>query len=219
MRNIHLSLSKKPVRLGSALAWFIVFVVVVIAVVVTQRVMKATAKDPDTCLDLEPWKEWKLRESSTDPKPLQGTSEEQPDITKGLQYDVNVTWQNESRGELFLIVQSDGMVYGGWSGHYHKEQAKLTIDVQDGAFTGYVCPLKIYQDENGRDPSKLYFIANGSFLIHEYDMKSKYRIVTGDLYVTGWIEADYTVSGNVIITSDGMHFETYDYTAYSPVRR
>jgi hypothetical protein len=197
--------------------WFLIFVVVVIVVVLAQRLMKETAKDPDTCLDLEPWKEWRLRESN--PKALQMLSEEQPDITKGVRYDVNVNYQDEGRGQLYLVIQPDGMVMGAWNGHYHKEKSKLSIDIQNGDFAGYVCPLKIYRDENGEDPSKLYFIAKGDFLIHESDLESKYHIITGALYVTGWIDADYAVRGKIVITSDEKYSEIYDWRAYNLVRK
>jgi len=192
-------------------------VVVVIVVVLAQRVMKETVKDPDTCLDLEPWKEWRLRESN--PKVLQEPSEKQPDITKGVQYDVNVNYQDENRGQLYLVIQPDGIVIGAWHGHYHKEKSKLGVDIQDGDFAGYVCPLKIYRDENGEDPSKLYFIAKGDFLIHEYDLKSKYHIITGDLYVTGWVESDCAVHGKVVITSDEKYSEAFDWMASHPVKK
>ncbi len=217
MQNVHLHSSTKQIRSGSALVCLLVIVGLVVAVMLVQGVMKKTAKDPDTCLDLEPWKEWRLRESNA--KPIEEPFEEQPDITEGVRYDVNVKYQDESRGEIYLVIQPDGMVRGRWHGNYYKEKSKLNFDVQSSDFEGYVCPLKIYQDENGEDPSKLYFIAKGTFLIHETDLKNNYRIRIGDLYVTGWLETDYVAYGKLVITTDEKYSETYDWKAYRPVKK
>ena len=217
MRNVHRNLSTKPIRSGSALVLFLVFVGLVIAVILAQGVKKKAAKDPDTCFDLEPWTEWRLRKSNA--KALEEPSKEQPDITDGVRYDPDVNYQDERRGEINLVIHPDGTVSGAWHGYYHKEP-KLNFDIQGGDFEGYVCPLKLYQDENGEDPSKLYFIAKGSFLIHEYGSKNnKYHISMGNLYVTGWIEADYTGHGKLVITSDEKYSETYDWKAYRPIKK
>ena len=217
MQNVDLHSSTTPIRSGSALVWFLVVVGLVIVIMLVQGVMRKTAKDPDTCFDIEPWTEWRLRKSNA--RALKEPSEEQPDITEGVRYDVSVNYQDENRGEMDLVIQPDGTVMGAWHGYYHKEKPKLSFDIQGGAFEGYVCPLKIYQDEKGEDPSKLYFIAKGDFLIHESDLKTKYRIRVGDLYVTGWLEADYVAYGKLVITSDEKYSETYDWKAYRPVKR
>ena len=217
MRNAHMHPSKKTARLGSALVGLLVVIGLVIVIMLAKTVMKKTAKDPDTCLDLKPWKEWRLRESSA--KALGAPSEEQPDITETIRYDFNLSHQNETRGEMYLVIHPDGTVMGAWNGHYHEEKLKLTYDIQDGRFQGYACPLKIYQDANGQDPSKLYFIAKGDFILHEYDLKSKYHIRVGDLYVTGWIEPDYAVNGKLVLTSDEKYFETYEWNVSHPIKK
>ena len=208
MQNVHVHSSTKPIRLGSALVWFLVVVGLVIVIMLVQGVMKKTAKDPDTCLDLEPWTEWRLRKSNA--KVLEEPSEEQPDITEGVRYDINVNYQDESRGEIDLVIQPDGMVRGAWHGYYHKEKPKLYFDIQGGDFEGYVCPLKIYQDENGQDPSKLYFIAKGNFLILETNFDNgKVKNAIGNIYVTGWINPDYSVTGKITITSDKKSLQAF----------
>ena len=217
MQNVHLRLSTKPIRSGSTLVWFLVFVGLVIVVIVAQVVMKKTAKDPDTCFDLEPWTEWRLRESNA--KAPGEPSEEQPDITEGVRYNVGVIYQDEIRGNILLWIQPDGTVMGAWQGYYHDVESKLQFDIQGGDFEGYVCPLKIYQDENGQDLSKLHFIAKGDFLIHEFDSGTKYRIRVGDLYVTGWLETDYVAYGKLVITSNEKYSETYDWKAFRPVKK
>lgn len=216
MQNVHLHSSTKPIRLGSALLGLLVVVGLVIVVFLTQVVMKKMAKDPDTCFDLEPWKEWRLRKSNA--KPIGEPSEEQPDITEGVQYDVPVKHQDRNCGRIRLWIRPNGTVSGAWQGNYYTK-SKVNIDVQNGGFEGYVCPLKIYQDEIDEDPSKLYFIAKGKFLIHESDSKNKYRVRVGDLYVTGWLEADYVVYGKLIITSDEKYSRTHNWEAKRPARR
>ena len=67
---------------------------------------------------------------------------------------------------------------------------------------GNIDPAKIYEDENGPDPSKLYFITKGDFLILEDRNDGRMRRVHGEIYVTGWFENDVSAHGELHITSD-----------------
>ena len=59
-------------------------------------------------------------------------------------------------------------------------EKKDNFDIQNGPFEGKVYPGKIYRDEKGEDPSKLYFLGKGKFMIHKVSAETKeYRIVGG----------------------------------------
>lgn len=214
MRTLPLQSSAKSNRSGSAITALLVIAGLVIVVFLTRTYLKNTAKDPDTCVGLKPWEEWRLRETSE--KPAETPFEEQPDISKRLEYNVRVLLQDESRGKLLLVIQPDGSVKGGWSGRY-RETDKTDHDIQGSGFNGFVCPLKTYQDENGEDPSKLYFIAKGTFMIHENDSKSKMRISAGDLYLVGWLESDHSINGELTITTNEKYYETFECKAIRPI--
>jgi len=181
--------------------------------------VKTSAKDPDLYDGLKPWKEWRLRQASK--KPEQKPSAEQPDITKGVQFDTNVSDQgtDEPRGELSFVILPDGSVSGRWYGFYHKK-GKINFQILDGDFEGKVFPAKICRDVGGEeDPSKLYFIAKGGFSMQETN--SEKMTVTnraGDIYVRGRLSPKYAATGEVTITSNERYFETFTWKADQPVR-
>jgi hypothetical protein len=201
---------------GSALVGLVVIIVLVLLVYGVQRYLKATTPDPDIAKDLPPWKEWRLREQSQ--KPAAELGEQQPKMDKQLVYSMNAEMPEtlDPRGEVTLNILPDGTVWGTWLGSYYNDK-KENFDIQSGGFEGSVFPGKTYEDENGQDPAKLYFLAKGSFLLHRADFKSgSYKIVAGDIYARGWISKDLSVLGDVTITSDDRYSETFVWRAARP---
>ena len=210
MQRAHFQHRLRTNRPASAL----VIVLVVIAIGLILYFIDFSAlfpkPDPDTAEGLAPWKEWRLRQKNVPAEPQQ-PSDEQPKITKSLEYDTNAWLDDAPRGEIVLTIVPDGTVAGGWHGTYHNEK-KEQCDIQDGKFAGMVYPAKLYRDENGEDPSKLYFLAKGDFAFHKFKT-GKFRFIGGDIYVKGWLNREYSVKGHIIITSNEKYFETFDFRA------
>jgi hypothetical protein len=215
MRIIQLDKARGRRRGFSPLLALIIIGLLVLVVFLGQRYMKATAKDPDLCYDLKPWKEWRLREASE--KPIPEISAEQPALTEGLKYDTNLKNKEggEPRGELVVFIGPEGSVSGNWSGTYHKGRER-SFQIMGGEFGGRVFPGKIYHNEtNEEDPTKLYLMAAGEFLVQESDSE-KGRVVNsmGQIYVQGWLDGEYVLSGEVTITSDEKYFETFTWRTF-----
>lgn len=210
MRAIHLREGQRRYGGSSLVRVLLIIAGLVCVAVFVQWYMKPPDKDPDLCDDLKPWIEWRIRERSQ--KPEQEPSGKQPDITKTLDFDMNLIDKdiNKPRGEMLLAIGTKGSVSGRWYGFYWKTRTR-NFQIIGGDFAGKVYPAKIYRSESGEeDPSKLYFIAKGKFLVQEADSK-KGRIhnIAGDIYVKGWLNSEYTVTGEVTITSDEKYFETF----------
>jgi len=210
MQRAHFQHRLRTNRSASAL--IIILVVIAIGLILSFIDFSALfpKPDPDTAEGLAPWQEWRLRQENVLAEPQQ-PSEAQPKITKTLEYDTNAKLDNEPRGEISLVIGPGGVVAGGWYGTYHTEK-KEQCDIQGGGFAGMVYPAKIYRDENGEDPSKLYFLAKGGFAFHKFKT-GKFRIIGGDIYVNGWLNRDYSVKGQITITSNEKYFETFDFKA------
>jgi hypothetical protein len=117
-----------------------------------------------------------------------------------------------------MWVTSEGQIRGNWSGNYYNAK-KENFDVQAGGFEGKVYPGKIYRDDKGEDPSRLYFLAKGKFLIHRMSSDAKrYHIHPGDIYVRGWLKPDLSVTSEIIITSDEKYFETFSWKVSRPAK-
>ncbi|MGD0077642.1 MAG: hypothetical protein ABSB91_03335 [Sedimentisphaerales bacterium] len=205
-------------RRGSAGIILIIILVIAAVIFGVQKWGKSKTPDPDTAQNLMPWKEWRLREQS--PKPVPPPGDKQAQITKTLKYDANVELAEtkEPRGEIQMIISPDGAVLGEWSGTYYNSK-KDNFDVQGGKFNGKIYPGKIYQDEKGQDPAKLYFLAKGQFLIHHMAADTnKYHVLTGDLYVTGWLNPDFSIASDITITSDEKYSQVFHWQAGRPAK-
>jgi len=174
-----------------------------------------TQKDPDLYYDLKPWKEWRLREASEKPIPEQLA--EQPVITEMLKFDTNLKKKGseDPRGELLVYIGTNGGVGGNWSGTYYKGRER-NFDIMSGNFEGRAYPGKIFRNEAGEeDRTKLYIMAKGRFLLQESDTKKGMLYTNaGDIYVQGWLDSEFVLSGEVTITSDEKYFETFTWRTF-----
>jgi hypothetical protein len=207
-------------RPASALVGLLIVIALVFLVYFVQWYLRKTAKDPDICHDLMPWKEWRLRQSSE--KPQQGPSEEQVKLTESLAYDSNLRVKDgdEPRGEIRFVVKPEGSVFGEWYGMYHRGRT-ASFQIMAGDFEGKVYPAKIYRDENGEeDPSQLYFLAKGDFWVQGTNSeKGTIFNKNGQIYVRGWISPKRVSMGEVTITSDEKYFEIFTWKTYRPVKK
>jgi hypothetical protein len=130
----------------------------------------------------------------------------QPRLEEGLRYVTEVYDDDEPRGEIRLSILEDGDARARWAGDFTIGSKHYTAVMKQGSgiqtnmnlLKGNIAPLKIYQDENGRDRSRLYVITKGFFHLEESE---KEESVSGIAYVTAWINKDYTAEGSLWIPS------------------
>ena len=207
MRSAHL---QHPPQINRP-AFVVLLMLLVIVVVGTLIWLDPSAlfnrSDPDL-----PWnEEFRLLKPGQQAKHT--PSPEQPNITRILLFKADVEQQQEPRGQIELVIQPDGTVEGGWAAEYNPSP-KINYLVMGADFKGNIDPSNIYTDEDGEDRSKLYFITKGKFIILETRLQSgKVRSVKGRIYVRGWVDTDYTATGEITITSDKRSFQTFSWQA------
>ena len=183
---------------------------------IRDRYRKSNAPDPDTAMGLAPWTEWRLRRQSQ--KPAVQVSDKQAKITTLLKYDANVelTETREPRGEIEMGITPDGAVYGAWGGTYY-DSKKDNFD-GGGKFEGKIYPGKIYRDEKGEDPSKLFFLAKGRYsIIQTITENNKVRVLAGDMYVSGWLNPDFSIASDITLTSDEKYSQVFHWQVSRPI--
>ncbi len=158
-----------------------------------------------------PWSEQRrivgLDEEVKQPK------EGQPKILDNLAFEGRIVEDNDVKGAVVMFILTDGRIKGIWTGTY-KPEPDITWEVQQSRFKGNIDPAKIYRDKDGEDPTKLYFIAKGSFLILETNSKTNnVRTATGSIYITGWLNNKYNAVGKITITSDKKTYWEYYWQA------
>lgn len=130
----------------------------------------------------------------------------QPRVEEGLRYVTEVYDDEEPRGEVRLSIIKDGDARARWAGDFTIGSKHYTIASKQGnrmqtnmnLLEGNIAPLKIYEDENGRDRSRLYVITQGFFSLEESE---KGESASGMAYFTAWINKDYTAEGCLWIPS------------------
>jgi hypothetical protein len=141
---------------------------------------------------------------------------EQSQFTGPMEFVARVSHEGESRGQISLRIEPDGMVDGGWHGKYINKAENKDYEVMSGGCEGNIVPSMIYVDENGvEDKSKLFFISKGKFILIVELNEHGHRLqhVEGYLYVTGWINPDMSASGELHLTSDKKSQIIYQWTA------
>jgi hypothetical protein len=135
--------------------------------------------------------------------------QQQPFISDNLQFNAKIGEGADDSGGITLFILTDGRIKGVWGGTY-KPKPEIMWEVVSAKFEGNIVPSKIYTDESGKDPTKLYFIGTGKVLIMETNSKTS-EVRTGNtrLYVTGWLDSKYKAVGKATITSDKKKFVEY----------
>jgi hypothetical protein len=133
---------------------------------------------------------------------------QQPVISDNLGFGAKIEGTSDSGG-LEMYIMTDGRIKGVLGGTY-KPKPEIMWEVVSAKFEGNIVPSKIYSDEGGKDPTKLYFIGAGKILIMETNSKTN-EVRTGNvrLYVTGWLDSKYEAVGKATITSDKKKYVEY----------
>lgn len=190
-------------RSGAVLILMTLLIVVLCCLIWLDPMALFKKGDPDL-----PWnQESRLRKRGE--KAAVELHEQQPHFSKALRIETRAYQGEAKRGKISLMIHPDGRMEGNWSGKYNPKP-NVCYDIMIAAFKGNTDPSKIYEDKHGQDLSKLFFIAKGPFVILESE-GARNRSVKGYIYVTGWLEPDYKVTGEIIITSDKRTFKTFNW--------
>ncbi len=175
-------------RCGAALIIMVLLIVVFCTIIWLDPM--ALMKGSDSNM---PWNE-KDRLVRPDEE-VQQPKQQQPEILNNLLFEAEAVQNDEARGGISLFILTDGRIKGGWGGAY-EPRPKVTWEVVGARFKGNIDPSKIYSNEDGEDPTKLYFIAKGKFLILETNSETgTVRNVKGRIYVTGWLDHSWHGEG------------------------
>jgi hypothetical protein len=159
-----------------------------------------------------PWNEQE-RVMSRGRMPQFHPSEDQPQLTNVLRYKTQVEQDDRPRGEINVLIYPDGTVKGVWNGEYDRSDDFHCL-VMASSFAGNIDPTRKFTENGVQDPSKLYFFTVGAYNVFETELSTKQqRNISGFAYVRGWLDPNYTVEGEMIITEDKKTFETFSWAA------
>ncbi|MHC4150212.1 MAG: hypothetical protein ACYSR5_12105 [Planctomycetota bacterium] len=146
-------------------------------------------------------------------KTVPAPSTEQPSIIKMLSFRADAMLEDEGRGKIEMLIQPDGRVVGEWGAEYEPKPG-IHYQVVKSRFRGNIDSSRMYKDEYGEDPSRLFFITHGKLMIMETNSETrKIRMVKGHIYVRGWLDTEYNATGEIIITSDRKSYKSFSWEA------
>ena len=208
---IPMATQKRPCSLCASQSGYVLLLMLLLIVVLGALIWL----DPSALFSSKgpnlPWNEnfRMVKEGQLVPSP----SDCQPQITQPLLYTAKTYNNGAESGEVKLSVSPEGLIKGGWGGEFNPDP-NTNFLVMGASFNGNIDPTKIYEGTDGRDPTKVYLIAKGKFIILETNLNNnRVRSVKGKVYVTGWMDTDRNATGDVIITSDRRSFRRYTWTA------
>ena len=164
-----------------------------------------------------PWKQWhklqKLVERGKIGKPFPI----HPQIVEKVGFGSTLYENQDERGGLSLVFDSNYCIMGDWAGTYSvgpnkAKEYQIGLCKIRGHFVPYADRIKVKSEHK---PEEIYFLARGLFMMVEYnnDQGGGVKKVSGDIYVTGWLAPDFTIQrGQAILTSDNKHYKTLTYT-------
>jgi hypothetical protein len=140
-------------------------------------------------------------------------SADQPRLTQVLRYKTEAEYDGNECGTLNILIYPDGIVKGVWNGEYDMPGGGHYL-IMAASFAGNIDPSKIFIENGARDPSKLYFITAGSYTMTKTQLSiGQNRSPCGAIYVRGWLDSEFTITGELIITEDKRSFDTFHWMA------
>ncbi len=157
-----------------------------------------------------PWRQWEKLRIRMEQEPVGKPKPTQNQIAKPLFLETKTKLEDKDKGEVELLIKSDGKIEGGWSGSFYISK-DVDYQIMSCGFEGTIDPQEIYSDVKGEDNSKLFFITKGGFTILETNNKTGVvRNLMGSIYVRGWLAKDNSIKGELIITSDERNFYLFN---------
>ena len=120
-----------------------------------------------------------------------------PTLEAPLTCDMAATLDNADRGTAEITFETNGRVQSRWECVYTSTDIEYRIEA---AMDGNVVAKRTYSDENGKDKSRLFFIAKGRYTktatqgnIDAEKMKELGE--QGTAWLTGWLKPNLTAEG------------------------
>lgn len=124
------------------------------------------------------------------PKPL---------LTEDFQLAGQADRNGQPRGQVTLSFSMDGRLKTDWQCEYTADGTTHQLASQTA---GNVAVKMAYEDEQGPDETRLFFISKGDYVHTKSTPETAAIREKGTAWVIGWLRPDRTADGFVTITTD-----------------
>ncbi len=169
-------------------------IILVLLVVCAVWVINSMTKDPSGPVEQCPWVE--VDRIVNDISEINLPQSPQISLDKERRISYIITSEDgQDRGRLSIEIDPDGLVIATWKASYKEGSYEKDFTA---TCEGNIDAEKIYENENGADPSKLFFITKGKFLLKAFKQGNAIP-GGGEAYVVGWISPDGTATGTLVL--------------------
>ncbi len=114
-----------------------------------------------------------------------------------------------SRGTVTIRLHTDGRVEADWLAEYAHGSTQYRLDA---AMKGNIDVRQTYQDANGKDKRRLFFIAQGAYRQQTRDPQSGQSQESGAVWLLGYVTPDGRAEGTLTLTTDRQWSAVYRYS-------
>ena len=119
---------------------------------------------------------------------------------------VPVNRNEAERGEIAVAFNTDGRIVANWQCIYEQAGVNYRVDAQA---SGNIHVKRTYQDQAGKDKSRLFFIARGRYTKTPQGETAGTGGEKGAAWLTGWIGPDHRIQGHVTLTTNQQWAAAY----------
>ncbi len=180
--------------------------IVVIALFAVAAVMyfNASGKEPAGPVEECPWVEIERIAEDISMINLPGDSqkslEEPISFTQSIKSD-----EGENRGRITIEIDPSGLVAASWKAKYKEDNLEKEFNA---GCSGNVDSTMVFEDENGVDEDKLFFLTQGTFILQAFKQGNA-RAGGGQAYIVGWLSPDGSSQGSLVLAPDKKTTKVY----------
>lgn len=167
---------------------------------------------PSTGIEQRPWLLEELlarpEEAIKLPRPPKPQFAESLDVSGPVMRDA------VERGTVSIHFDTDGRIRATWRSAYRHDEQSITLSAE---MNGNIHVKQTYEDADGKDKSRLFFIAEGPYLKQTADPAVAVPDENGTVWLTGWLGSDHRAEGHLTLTTDRTWSAVFDWTA-APVK-
>lgn len=119
-----------------------------------------------------------------------------------------VNRNDAERGEVAVAFNTDGRIVANWQCAYEQVGVNYRVEAQA---SGNIHVKRTYQDQAGKDKSRLFLIARGRYTKMPLGETTGTAGEKGSAWFTGWIGPDRTIEGYITLTKNQQWAAVYTF--------
>lgn len=132
-----------------------------------------------------------------------------PQLDEAFTLNGSVSRDEEQRGTAVVDFATDGRIHAVWETAYSLNEQTHTITAE---MDGNIDVKRTFEGPEGRDKSRLFFIAQGPYLMKTTGADVSRPDEEGTAWLIGWLKPDRTADGYITLTTDRKWSAVYEWT-------